>query len=129
MPSLRPLVLVVEDDRDTRAILGDLLEDEGYAVPRAANGAEAFGLLRSGRPPCVILLDLVMPAMNGWEFRAHQLRDPALRKVPVAVMTAVEVPTDTICRQLSVVNILRKPLRLEEVLAVVAMTCRAVDRG
>lgn len=118
--SFRTTVLIVEDERDIRAILADLLEDEGYSVAQASNGFEALGLLRSGLRPCTILLDLMMPVMNGWTFREQQLCDPELTKIPVAVMTAAGVPADTIRRELATIDVMRKPLSVDEILAVVA---------
>ena len=71
-------VMLVEDDVDIRADLSALLCSEGFEVVCAADGAEALAHLRAGARPAVILLDLMMPLMNGWEFRAEQLRDPSL---------------------------------------------------
>jgi CheY-like chemotaxis protein len=81
-------VLVIEDDVDVREVLRDTLTDEGYKVVTAENGAEGLAQLRGIREPCVVLLDLLMPVMNGWEFRTRQLADPRLSQVPVIVMTA-----------------------------------------
>ena len=72
-------VLVIDDDADIRDSIGDILELRGYRVARAANGREALERLKSGPPPCVILLDLMMPVLNGWEFREQQSRDAYLR--------------------------------------------------
>jgi CheY-like chemotaxis protein len=81
-------ILVVEDDADIRSALCAILEDEGYRVARAANGQEALGLLHAGLRPSVILLDLMMPVMDGSDFRAAQLREPELASIPVVVLTA-----------------------------------------
>src|SRR5919206_1695644 len=80
-------VLVVEDDFAIRETLRELLEDEGYRVAWAANGKEALARLHE-RAPRVILLDLMMPVMDGWEFRVAQQRDPALASIPVVVISA-----------------------------------------
>jgi CheY-like chemotaxis protein len=82
--------MVVEDDADILRAVVQVLEDEGYAVTAAENGRVALAALRApgARPPCVILLDLMMPVMDGWAFRAEQLRDPALASIPVIVLTA-----------------------------------------
>ena len=87
------LVLVVEDDDDTRDSLEELLGNEGYGVLAAANGAAALRLLRAAprarKPPCdLVILDLMMPVMNGWDFRARQRADPALAGIPVLLMSA-----------------------------------------
>ena len=83
-------VLVVEDDADILRAIVQVLEDEGYAVRAAENGSVALAALREpgAARPCVILLDLMMPVMDGWAFRAEQLRDPALSDIPVIILTA-----------------------------------------
>ena len=81
-------ILVVEDDADIRSALCAILEDEGYRVACAADGQEALGALRAGLRPSVILLDLMMPVMDGPDFRAAQLRDPRLAAIPIVVLTA-----------------------------------------
>ena len=81
-------VLIVEDDLDTREMLARFLEIAGYHVTQAANGVEALHVLRSGVHASVILLDLMMPVMDGWQFRAAQRRDAALSHIPVVVVTA-----------------------------------------
>lgn len=84
----RGRVLVIEDERDIREALAEALEYEGYEVAVAANGREALRSLDRGPIPDVILLDLVMPEMSGWEFRQVQVRDPALAGIPVVVVSA-----------------------------------------
>lgn len=83
-----PSVMIVEDDRDTREMLARFLELEGFTVSQAENGAQALEALGRGNGACVILLDLMMPVMNGWQFRAAQSRDPRLARIPVVVVTA-----------------------------------------
>lgn len=83
-------VLVVDDDGDIREVLGDLLTTEGFSVASASNGEKALMWLRSSGRPSVILLDLMMPVMNGRAFRQAQLADPKLAEVPVIVMSASE---------------------------------------
>ena len=80
-------VIVVEDDDDIREALVALLESAGHAVVGARHGREALERLRR-RDICLILLDLWMPVMNGWEFRYEQEKDPALAAIPVVVITA-----------------------------------------
>jgi CheY-like chemotaxis protein len=84
----RARVLVVEDERDIREALAEALSYEGYDVAVASNGREALRALRGGPLPDVILLDLVMPVMSGWEFRQVQVDDPALSGIPVVVVSA-----------------------------------------
>ncbi len=81
-------ILVVDDQDDGRASLAMLLELAGHAVRQARHGQEALDLLRAGPAPDLILLDLVMPVMNGWEFRRLQRQDPALAPIPVVVLSA-----------------------------------------
>ena len=80
-------ILIVEDDDDVRGALAVFLEAEGYVVLEASDGAAALHELRT-RSVCLVLLDLWMPGMNGWEFRAEQLKDAVLADVPVVVITA-----------------------------------------
>jgi CheY-like chemotaxis protein len=84
-----PLILIVDDDPDIRVMLTDLLEEEGHHVVSVPNGLEALQYLRStNTSPALILLDLMMPIMNGWQFRAEQKQDPALASIPVVIITA-----------------------------------------
>jgi CheY-like chemotaxis protein len=83
-----PPVLIVEDDAAIRQALMDAVRDEGYRVETATNGLEAIEKLRWGLRPCLIILDMQMRLMTGWEFRAEQTKDPALSKIPVVAMTA-----------------------------------------
>jgi CheY-like chemotaxis protein len=82
------MILVVEDDLDLLEGLAELLEAEGYRVRRARHGLEALGFLRAGPIPRMILLDLMMPIMNGWQFRYEQRQDSDLAKIPVVVVSA-----------------------------------------
>ncbi len=81
-------ILIVEDDAATREALGLILVAEGFGVLGAANGEEALGLLRSGPHPDLILLDLMMPIMDGWQFRRAQVGDSTLSAIPVVVLSA-----------------------------------------
>jgi CheY-like chemotaxis protein len=82
-------ILIVDDDADFRAVLRPVLEDEGCAVIEAADGRAALDALRTTSLPHLILLDLMMPVMNGWEFYAEMPKDPSLASIPVAVLSAV----------------------------------------
>jgi CheY-like chemotaxis protein len=83
-------VLIVEDDRDIREAMAEGLEDAGYSVLTAENGADALARLRQAAAarPAIILLDLMMPVMDGFQFRAEQQRDPLLAGIPVIVISA-----------------------------------------
>ena len=83
-------VLVVEDDRAIRESLAWVLEDEHVDTVTAANGQEALELLRQGARPCLILLDLMMPRMSGWQLAAELQRDPELAAIPVVLLSGVE---------------------------------------
>src|SRR6266496_6722379 len=81
-------ILLVEDDRSIRDVLRAILEEEGYAVTTAENGRRALEHLRSGGAPDLIVLDLRMPIMDGWQFRAMQKADPVLATIPVLAVSA-----------------------------------------
>jgi CheY-like chemotaxis protein len=82
-------ILVVDDDPDIRDSLREVLEDEGYEVACVGNGKEALDHLKSVNPqPCVILLDLMMPVMDGWQFRKEQKLHPEIADIPLVVITA-----------------------------------------
>lgn len=89
---LRPLVMVVDDDDDVRESVSLLLSDEGYDVVTAPNGAVALHELHEGVLPSLIVLDLMMPVMSGWEFRDRQLHDEQICSIPVIVLTAAGEP-------------------------------------
>jgi CheY-like chemotaxis protein len=113
-------VLVVDDDQAIRETLCELLEDEGHHAVGAANGQEALDLIRADGRPCVILLDIMMPVMDGVAFRAQQLQDPNLRMIPVAVITAGGRGAGA---SMSAEAVLPKPLRIESVLEIVDRFC------
>jgi CheY-like chemotaxis protein len=81
-------VLIVDDDQEFREALAELVSGEGYQVETASSGLQALDKLRWGLRPCLVLLDMQMAVMTGWDFRAEQERDPALAAVPVVAMTA-----------------------------------------
>lgn len=101
------VVLVVDDDPDLLDVTRFVLESEGFGVETAKHGQEALDLLSAGRLPALVLLDLMMPVMNGWVFLEELAKIPSLRAIPVVVLTAAEpkqVP--------GAVEILRKPIDL-----------------
>jgi CheY-like chemotaxis protein len=108
-------VLVVEDDLGIRTSVCAILEDEGFATVSAGDGKEALELLRTLDPsPRMILLDLMMPGMNGWEFYERMSIDKTISSIPVVIMTAHEGDL-----RLGSLKLLRKPLHLEELLEAV----------
>lgn len=112
-------VMVVEDDPDIRECVQMILEDEGYEVVTACNGAEAERELDHMAVPCVVLLDLMMPVMSGWEFLEHLKRDGKLDDgLQVIVVSAVvaDVPQGP-------VKIMHKPVRAEQLIATIRQYC------
>ena len=119
-PTCNRKVMVVEDDRDIRETFRQLLEIEGYEVIVASNGKEALDLLKRTSSPCVILLDLMMPVMNGWEFLAAQKGDQQLAGIPVVVITAGGKDKDN---TLDTAGYMQKPIELQSLLDTVKQFC------
>ncbi len=111
-------VMVVEDDYAIRETLRELLEEEGYRVTQASNGAEALARLRTMGPPRLILLDLMMPVMDGWEFRRAIRGDERLAEIPVIVLSADHALEQKIAT-LAVQGYLPKPFELDALLRTV----------
>jgi CheY-like chemotaxis protein len=120
MPSSH-LVLVVEDDADFREALVSALEHAGYEVIAAVNGAAALQLLQ-WIVPSVVILDLMMPVMDGRTFREHQLADPALASIPLIVLSA-EAKAAELATSPGVHAVLRKPVDLEALLGALDALC------
>jgi CheY-like chemotaxis protein len=110
-------VLVVDDDADMRHMTETVLAYAGIKTVSAVNGLDALERARSVRPS-VILLDLMMPVMDGYEFRARQLQDPLLRTIPVICVTAVP-PLESDTKKLQVDGCVHKPVDWEELLKAV----------
>jgi CheY-like chemotaxis protein len=113
-------ILVVEDDKDLRESLSDALEMEGYATVCVENGKAALKHLATGARPCVILLDLMMPVMDGWTFRQEMMKDASLSAIPVVVMTAA---TPARAAAIAAEVVLYKPLHMGRVVGVVQKHC------
>jgi two-component system, chemotaxis family, chemotaxis protein CheY len=119
-----PIVLIVEDDVDLREALCELLEEEGVAVVRADDGEEALKLLREGLRPVVVLLDLMMPRMNGIEFRRRQLLEsPEIRDIPLVVLSGWLEGREEV-KKLGVAAVLSKPVSAEVLCEVLRVTGR-----
>ena len=127
--ALSGAVLLVEDDADVRNAVCDLLGSEGLTVVAARDGREALDLLLAGLRPSVIVLDLTMPRMDGWDFRQAQMGDRDLRDIPVIVATAAGFSAETIRTQFGDVQFLRKPLDPVTFLEVVASCCQPYRRS
>jgi two-component system chemotaxis response regulator CheY len=116
---VRPFsILLVEDDIDVREALVEALRDKGYEVDTAVDGLQALERLRGGARPGVILLDLMMPRMDGAEFRTAQRADPALAHLPVVLLSA-DARMDDKARVLDVQGAIRKPIDLVQLTAAI----------
>jgi CheY-like chemotaxis protein len=111
-------LLLVEDDRELRESLAELLEDSGFDVQCVENGREALDYLEGSPPPCLVLLDLMMPVMNGWEFREAQAKNDKLSGIPVVILTA-DSRADLKARALGVADYLHKPIDVERLLGMI----------
>jgi CheY-like chemotaxis protein len=116
-------LLVVDDDTDIRESMIEVLEETGCEVVGASNGLQALGYLkRMDRPPCLILLDLMMPIMDGEAFRQAQMNDPALSSIPVVVVSAYR-DVQSRAERLQVENFIKKPVRIQELVTAVEQLC------
>jgi CheY-like chemotaxis protein len=120
-----PCVLIVEDDPDVCEFMSFLMAANGYETLRARNGRDALEVMRK-RMPCIVLLDLHMPVMDGWEFRRRQLMDPRAASVPVVAVTAHFDPS-AVEHRLGV-KCINKPIHIEDVVREVQFACGAADR-
>jgi CheY-like chemotaxis protein len=119
----RKTVMIVEDDDATRDALAALLEDENYHVLQASNGAEALRLLNSDSARCrIICLDLMMPVMNGWDFRQQQRRTSALAHIPVVLMSA-GAQLAIASEDLGAAGYVSKPVVIDDLLTIVRRHC------
>ena len=116
-------ILLVEDDPDARSAVAELLRLDGYEVSEVGDGQQALDSLRTGRRPCVVLLDLNMPGTSGWRFRALQLRDRAIADIPVVALSG-HGGLDQQAQALKLDGWLDKPLDFDKLLAIVGGTCR-----
>lgn len=109
-------VLVIEDDHDLREIIADVLRDHDISVSVAANGQQALDhLVTGGVQPSVILLDMMMPVMDGWRFREAMLGHPSLATIPIVVMTAHADPK-RVASEIGAVGSLAKPINVVDLL-------------
>jgi CheY-like chemotaxis protein len=120
----RGTILIVEDDEDIRAAMAELLETEGFEVFVASNGQEGLEVMSQMKAPCLVLLDLMMPVMNGEDFLRHVRKDPALDNIPVIIVTAsgrTPLPGTQ--------GILKKPFEISDLFATVATHCPVPAHG
>ena len=123
VPATSGSVLLVEDDGDLRDAVAEILEEEGFAVARAADGREALNALRAGATEfCLVLLDMRMPVMTGIEFRREQLRDPSIAGVPVVAFAADSRDRGE-AALLGIATFISKPVDVGRLLEAVAEFC------
>jgi two-component system nitrogen regulation response regulator GlnG len=115
---MTPPVMVIDDDDDLRTALDLIMTAQGYRVAAFADARRALTALENGTAPFLILLDLMMAGMSGWEFRAAQLRNPEISGIPVVVLTAANTLTDGV-HTLADVEVIGKPFALDTLIALV----------
>ena len=121
----RHAVLLIEDHDDLRDAFVTLAEGHGLEAVACRDGQEALTRLRDGLRPCLILLDLAMPGMNGLAFRQEQLRHPDLARIPVAVISGTGRHPEKQAELLGLTRFLRKPIDIDELLQLFADHCGA----
>ena len=115
-------ILIVDDNADIVDMVRLILESSGYIIRTAANGAEALSELRRAGPARLILLDMMMPVMNGWQFRSEQLRDPTLANIPIVVLTGDGTAREK-AAEIGAVAYLKKPVELKLLMDTLALYC------
>jgi CheY-like chemotaxis protein len=119
---VQPPVLLVDDNDDAREALAFLIEKDGCEVIQARNGRDALRRLEQGLRPCLILLDLMMPQLDGWAFRGEQRKLPGGEDVPVVIYSASPTVSED-AKQLGVAGWLQKPLDFDALLTTVRRYC------
>ena len=116
-------ILIVDDEPDLRETLRDIFELSGYSVATASNGNEALDLIEQGQLPCLLLLDLMMPVMNGWEFlgKLSQDKPHAFDDVPIVVISAIADTLD-IAKNYRC-EVMKKPLDIPHLLQLAGRHC------
>jgi CheY-like chemotaxis protein len=118
------IVLVVDDDAAVRDAIQEFLASDGHDVAVAENGRVALDLLKGGLRPCAVILDLMMPVMDGWDFRAAQIASPELRRIPVVVITAAGFSRESVRTQFGDLPFFPKPLDPDALLVAIKDICR-----
>jgi two-component system chemotaxis response regulator CheY len=116
-------VLVVEDDQQIRDAVIEILETAGYQAVGAEDGQKALEYLTASQTlPCAILLDLMMPTMDGWQFRTHQQQDRKLKEIPIVVITA-DGNAQAKAKKMNAEGWVKKPIEIKSLLATVSRVC------
>ena len=121
---MKPKVMLVEDDAEIRLALAEVLENLGYDVALAVHGRDGLQQLRRGLRPAVILLDVMMPVMDGIAFREEQLSDAEIARIPVVLITAMGQAEQT-ARELRTHAALAKPFAIADLVRILAAICGA----
>jgi CheY-like chemotaxis protein len=121
MAARKQTIMLVEDDDEARGLFAEILETEGFNVIAFANGREALEHLRNAEAPCLMILDLRMPVMDGAQLRSVMLQDRRLAKIPAIVVSAFAQAANT--ADLSLAKVLKKPVDVTALLSVVRRYC------
>jgi len=116
-------VLVIDDDEGVRTVMRRQLQHAGFDVVAAASGREGLAMMRADSSIRLVLLDMIMPGMDGWGVREQQLEDPALADVPVIILTGAPLPT-LVHDQLRAADYILKPVGREHLISVVSNYCQ-----
>ena len=124
-------ILLVEDDPSLRFETAAFLEDEGYSVIPASTGSDALLILMHMDPPDLIILDLILPLMSGWDVSAELAKDERLARVPVIIFSGVADPNEAALLRVQPENCIKKPVRVDKLLATVrrCLSSRPFDAG
>ena len=116
-------ILVIDDDKEIRESLSDVLSDEGYVVVLAENGQEGLDFLNTTKQlPCMVFLDLMMPVLDGQGFRKEQMNNPDFSKIPTILFSA-NGQLDKRALDIGMTDFLKKPIDLDELLSIAAKYC------
>jgi len=122
-----PSVLIIDDEAGVVSGLTELLESEGYEVATASDGADALEQLRGGLRPSAILLDLMMPRMDGWDFRHEQMKDEDLKEIPIIILTAAGFSEASVKAQFGDIGFVRKSSGHAAMLRALRQSCGELD--
>jgi CheY-like chemotaxis protein len=119
-----PTILLVEDDPATQNLMAMWLDAEGYRVLTASNGREALAVL-AHEVPSAMVVDLMMPVMDGAELRRHQRQMPAVSSVPFILVSATH-NAERIAQELGIADVVAKPFDAERLARIIALRCRGI---